>query len=300
MTTLTKSLQDLISRILWCLPEDIKILDDTTKGMTNSSILIETKRSKKYMVRLPGRGSAELIDRDQEYRVYEFLRNYKYDKHTIFISTDGMKITKYISNPRNANPKDSKDVKACMQTLRNLHELELKPNIKYFSLTANIDRYRELAKVRNRTPHKKYDEVYYRCLQVAAWIERLPRKCCLCHIDANPDNMIFSGNSSTPVIIDWEYAALQDPHLDIAMFALYCNYSVKDFNTLMHYYFDKDIDEQTRYKIYGYAALAGMLWYNWCLYKEQCGITYGEYTENQFKFAEEYSDIVCKYLRNKE
>lgn len=299
MPTFTKSQYELISSILWCLPEDIHICDDAAGGMTNSSILIDVK-SKKYIVRLPGKGSKELINRSQEYRVYNFLHNLKYDNLTVFISPDGMKITKYITNPRNCDPNKSTDVMACMTKLREFHELELRPNVEYFSLTANIDRYRELAKIRNHTPCQKYEEVYNRCLQIAAWIERQPRKCCLCQIDANPDNAVFAGSSGIPTLIDWEYAGLQDPHVDIAMWATYCNYSTEQFNTIMSNYFCKDIDNDTRHKIYGYAALAGMLWYNWCIYKQNCGVTYGDYTNNQFEYADKYSDIVLQYIKNKE
>lgn len=299
MPTFTKSQYELISSILWCLPEDICICDDAAGGMTNSSILIDVK-SKKYIVRLPGKGSKELINRAQEYRVYNFLHNLKYDNLTVFISPDGMKITKYITNPRNCDPNESTDVMACMTKLREFHELELRPNVEYFSLTANIDRYRELAKIRNHTPRVKYEEVYNRCLQIAAWIERQPRKCCLCQIDANPDNAVFAGSSGIPTLIDWEYAGLQDPHVDIAMWATYCNYSTEQFSTIISNYFCKDIDNVTRHKIYGYAALAGMLWYNWCIYKQNCGVTYGDYTNNQFEYADKYSDIVLRYIKNKE
>lgn len=296
MPIFTKSQYELISSILWCLPEDICICDDAAGGMTNSSILIDVK-SKKYIVRLPGKGSNELIDRKQEYRIYNFLHNIKYDNLTVFISPDGMKITKCITNPRNCDPNKPTDVMACMTKLREFHELELRPNVEYFSLTANIDRYRELAKIRNHTPCQKYEEVYNRCLQIAAWIERLPRKCCLCQIDANPDNAVFAGSSGIPTLIDWEYAGLQDPHVDIAMWATYCNYSIEQFNTIIHNYFRKDVDNDTRHKIYGYAALAGMLWYNWCIYKQNCGVTYGDYMRFQFEYADKYSDIVLRYIK---
>ena len=116
MSTFTKSQYELISSILWCLPEDIRVCDDAAGGMTNSSILIDVK-SKKYIVRLPGKGSNELINRAQEYRVYNFLHNIKYDNLTVFISPDGMKITKYITNPRNCDPNKSTDVMACMTCL---------------------------------------------------------------------------------------------------------------------------------------------------------------------------------------
>jgi len=287
---------ELISSILWCLPEDIHICNDAAGGMTNSSILIDAK-SKKYIIRLPGKGSQELVDRAQEYKVYNLLHNIKYDTNTIFISPDGMKITKYITNPHNCDPNNATDVATCMSKLREFHELNLKPDINYFSLTTNIDKYREIAKIHNRTPCQKYEEVYNRCLQIATWIERLPRKCCLCQIDANPDNAIFAGCSGTPTLIDWEYAGLQDPHVDIAMWATYCNYSTEQFNAIINDYFHEDIDDDTRYKIYGYAALAGMLWYNWCIYKQNCGVTYGDYTNNQFEYADKYSDIVLQYIK---
>ena len=50
---------------------------------------------------------------------------------------------------------------------------------------------------------------------------RLP-KIVLTHIDAVPDNFLFctdsSGNEDIR-LIDWEYAGMQDPHVDIAMFS---------------------------------------------------------------------------------
>lgn len=299
MPTFTKSQYELISSILWCLPEDICIRNDAAGGMTNSNILIDVK-SKKYVVRLPGKGSKELINRVQEYHIYNFLHNLKYDDLTVFISPDGMKITKYITNPRNCDPNKSTDVMSCMTKLREFHELELRPNVEYFSLIDNIDRYRELAKIRNHTSRQKYEEVYNRCLQIAAWIEQLPRKCCLCHVDVNPDNFIFSGRSIYPHLIDWEYASLQDPHLDIAMWAPYCNLKPEQLDDIMRMYFRKEPDKITRYKIYGYAALAGMLWYNWCIFKKRCGIEYGEYTDNQFNCALEYSQLVLDFLRSEE
>lgn len=299
MKSINKSQLELISSILRCLPEEISIEDDNIGGMTNNSIVISVRADKKYVVRLPGKGSDELIDREQEYKVYNFLHDIGYDTITVFLSHDGLKITKYIKNAYNCNPNNRNNVLDAMSKLRELHNFDLHPDIKYFSLIGNIDKYRELAQIRNVSPRIEYDEVYYACLQVAAWIERLPRKCCLCQIDANPDNTIFAGCSAIPILIDFEYAALQDPHLDIAMWAAYCGYSKERFDELLCNYFQDDVDDTTRYKIYGYAALAGMLWYNWCLYKLRYGISYGGYTERQFDYAKKYSALVLKYLQNK-
>ena len=47
----------------------------------------------------------------------------------------------------------------------------------------------------------------------------------LCHIDANLDNFLYDQNKKL-YLIDWEYAAMQDPDLDIAMMAIY-SYLIK-------------------------------------------------------------------------
>lgn len=299
MPTFTKSEYETISELLHCSPEDIQIIDNKSGGMTNTSVRICAK-GHDYIVRKPGKGSDKLVDRNQERSVYAFLRNVTFDDITIAVLPDGMKISKYIANARNCNPQNYNDVAAVMIQLKDFHDNEFKPDVKYFNLLAKLDEYRELACIRNHTPRPKYEDVYNRCLQVAAWIERLPRKTCLCQIDCNPDNAIFTSYSVFPRLIDWEYAGLQDPHLDVAMFAVYCGYDIRQFNDLINMYFLAECDADTRYKIYGYAALAGMLWYNWCMYKEKYGIMYGEYTESQFKFADEYSELVLKYLQSKE
>ena len=49
----------------------------------------------------------------------------------------------------------------------------------------------------------------------------------LCHFDAVPDNFLFvSGKDGSEEIklTDWEYAGMQDPHLDVAMFIIYAMY----------------------------------------------------------------------------
>ena len=69
-------------------------------------------------------------------------------------------------------------------------------------------------------------------------------------------------------------------------------------NELDIYYQDK-CDEITRYKIYAYAAVGGLLWSNWCEYKQSLGLDFGEYSLSQYRYAKEYSKLVLNYLREK-
>ena len=95
----------------------------------------------------------------------------------------------------------------------------------------------------------------------------------LTHIDAVPDNFLFVEKDGKEDIrlIDWEYAGMQDPHVDIAMFC--------------------------RIKIYCYIAIGGLLWSNWCEYKRTLGVEFGEYSLRQYRYAKEYYRIVQEELK---
>ena len=47
-----------------------------------------------------------------------------------------------------------------------------------------------------------------------------PRHIILAHIDPVADNFVFSPDGKV-YLIDWEYAAMQDKDIDVAMFAVY-------------------------------------------------------------------------------
>ena len=111
----------------------------------------------------------------------------------------------------------------------------------------------------------------------------------LTHIDAVPDNFLLTGDDIR--LIDWEYAGEQDPHVDIAMFAIYALYDRAQVDTLIDAYFPEGCPGETRLKIYCYVAACGLLWSNWCEYKRQLGVEFGEYSLRQYRYAKEFYRI---------
>ena len=89
----------------------------------------------------------------------------------------------------------------------------------------------------------------------------------LTHIDAVPDNFLFikrADGEEDIRLIDWEYAGMQDPHVDIAMFCIYAMYDRQQIEQLIDYYFIERCPKEIRTKIYCYIAACGLLWSNWC------------------------------------
>ena len=125
----------------------------------------------------------------------------------------------------------------------------------------------------------------------------------LAHIDAVPDNFLFhtDENGTEDIrIIDWEYAGMQDPHVDIAMFCIYSFYDKNQIDCVISLYFDGNCDKKTRVKIYCYIAACGLLWSNWCEYKRSLGVEFGEYSQKQYDYAKDYYRYAKDEMRKSE
>ena len=138
-------------------------------------------------------------------------------------------------------------------------------------------------------------------LSLKAFIDNCDKEYCLTHIDAVPDNFLFYKDSGKEQLqlTDWEYAGMQDPHLDIAMFCIYSLYNKQQCDHLIDIYFDGICPAQTRTKIYCYISAGGLLWSNWCEYKRQLGVEFGEYSFRQYRFAKDYYHFACAEIEAK-
>lgn len=130
------------------------------------------------------------------------------------------------------------------------------------------------------------------------YIDRQPKQWALTHIDAVCDNFLMKDDQI--YLIDWEYAGMQDVHVDIAMFAIYAMYNKDQVDKLIDAYFEGQVEEAIRIKIYCYIAICGLLWSNWCEYKRICGVEFGEYSLKQYRYAKEYYRIVAQMLGEEE
>lgn len=265
-------------------PGAVKEIQVLKKGMTNRSFRFCCK-GKSYIMRIPGEGTGQMIDRKQEYQVYQAIKNARICDDVFYMNPEnGYKITAFLEGVRNCNPEDFSEVKACMQFLRSFHEKKLKVE-HTFDLFGQIEFYESLWKGAPSV-YRDYAETKRQVLSLKDYIDSQEKDWTLTHIDAVPDNFLLSKEGIR--LIDWEYAGMQDPHLDIAMFAVYSMYTREQTEQLIDCYFPEGTDQGVRKKIYCYIAAAGLLWSNWCEYKRQLGVEFGEYSLRQYRFAKEY------------
>lgn len=276
--------------------KDIQDIFNLNKGMTNRSFRFRIN-DKQYIMRIPGEGTDGLVDRKNEYEVYQSIKESKICDDVIYMSAEnGYKITGFLDNVRECDPFNREDVKLCMQKLRSFHDKKLKvPHT--FDVYEKIDLYESLWEGKPSI-FTDYLETKEKIIELKPIIESLPKEWALTHIDAVHDNFLFADNEIR--LIDWEYAGMQDPHLDVAMFAIYAMYDREHVEMLIGSYFVEGCSSDIRMKIYCYIATGGLLWSNWCEYKRFCGVEFGDYSLRQYRYAKDYYSIVMKeFVNNK-
>ena len=277
--------------------EDIYGIRGLKKGMTNRSFIFRYD-DHKYIMRIPGEGTEKLINRAQEAVVYESIKGKDLCDDIIYInSQNGYKITSFIEYSRNCDNRNLNDVKLCMSKLKNFHSMKLKVEHE-FDVFEHIDFYESLWED-NTSIFKDYQKVKERIYSLKEFIDNQNIEKCLVHIDAVPENFLIykddNGNDEVR-LIDWEYAAMQDPHIDIAMFCIYSLYSKREIDRLINIYFEDNCPTMVRIKIYCYIAICGLLWSNWCEYKRMLGVDFGEYAIRQYKYAKDYYRIATREM----
>jgi len=286
----------LIADVLDCSISEIVNIMLLKKGMTNRSFLFEIKNGKnsgKYIMRIPGEGTEQLIDRNAEFNAYEAIKGKGFCDQPVYINPiNGYKITRYIEGVRCCDPYNEHDLKKCMNKLREFHNYRINgtalavPNT--FDLVERLDFYESLWEG-NSSAYSDYEVTKENCKKLLPFIEKQRGELQLTHIDAVPDNFLFDQHGNIQ-LTDWEYAGMQDKHVDIAMFCIYSMYDKKHIDKLIDIYFEEEggCNLLTRAKIYAYISICGLIWSNWCEYKRNLGVEFGEYSLYQYRYGKEY------------
>lgn len=273
---------------------DSEIVDiaSVKEGMTNRSFLF-TCKGQRYIIRIPGEGSGRLIKRSEEEAVYKAIAGKGLCDDVIYLNAeDGYKITRYIQNARVCNPMDWEDVAVCISKLKDFHNMQLCVAHE-FDIFGKILYYEQLRQAPSM--YTDYEMTKNKVWKLKSFIDRLVKKKVLTHMDAVSDNFLFTPQNEVQ-LIDWEYAGMQDPHVDIAMFCIYAGYDRALIDHVIDLYFEGKQTFPEKVKCYCYLAVCGLLWSNWCEYKSRLGVKFGDYALKQYSYAREYSEIALTYI----
>lgn len=276
----------LISSIFNIQESKITDIRCLKSGMTNNSFLFKIE-NKSYICRIPGTGTDLLINRSNEYDSYMAVKTLNITENIIYFNREnGYKISEFYENSRNSNPHDMDDMEKCMNILRKLHSC--KAQVKHdFNIYERIEFYENLCNKNGEIPFEDYSDIKSKMKSLYDILSKLNRTKVLAHIDSVADNFIFTDNDDIK-LIDWEYAGMADPIIDVSMASIYSYYDKEEALRLLELYLKSSPDKNELFIFYSYMALGGFLWALWAIYKSGLGEIFGDYTLKMYRYAKDF------------
>ena len=274
--------------------DDIISLDPVKKGLTNDSFTFSIRNDEKYVIRIPNADTSALVNREEEAAVYSAIQGLDISDEILYLDpASGIKITKFVNHAHSLDVYNQDELSLGLDKLKELHHSGLEVQ-HTFDLRKTIDKYEALRG--NPSLFQNYEFTRSNILELLACINTMKRAYCLCHIDANCDNFLITDTKKVR-LIDFEYAGMQDPNLDIAMICLYSQLNRNMIDRIIDTYHGHRVDDTTRYLIYAYIAIGGFIWSIWCEVKEGPHVLENQYAYSQYEYAMEYFHIVYEEAR---
>lgn len=253
------------------------------RGMTNK-IFVFTSEGKRYLLRLSGAGTKKIINRAHEVQVYETMRDSHMIEDVLYIDCDGIKVSRYLEGTHPCDFRNKDEVKRCMKMLRDLHAKKYKVD-RVFDMYAEIRMYEEQCGICHDAFEDSLD-TREKIMSLRGLIRMMEKRTCLCHIDAVYDNFLMGDNDI--YLIDWEYAGVCDPYIDVAMFCIYAGYTKEEADWVIHEYLKEEDCPEARMLVYAYMSAGAYMWVLWCETKRANGVDFAEYEKEQYRQAKEY------------
>lgn len=179
-----------------------------TGGLTNRCWKVVSSNGEAYVWRPATQiTKAFSISRFQEYQILSAIRDSQLSPAPIFINDQGL-LVEWVEGESLAASLDFDSLLKTMVAIHNLNTQRIP--VAPFNFTARVDHYWMLLREDLKT--QPYHDVYHgwRKAPVLADVGTT-----LCHFDLAGYNMVktMQGNK----VIDWEYAALADPRLDLTL-----------------------------------------------------------------------------------
>src|SRR5690625_1995378 len=219
----------------------ITSIERTPGGLTNESYFA-TINDEKYVVRIPGKGTKQLVNRVTEKDNLLYATKLGINPELIYFDVDsGLKITRKVEN---ASPmtlgraREGTTMKQIINSFKQLHNAK-KPMKNHFELFSLISHYRNLVYDTNPLMLEKWEPLQADLDNLREVYESLPVIEVPCHIDTVCSNILLS-DSNEIFLIDWEYSGMFDAFWDLATLFVSLQFTEKEEQFFLTHYLERE------------------------------------------------------------
>lgn len=193
---------------------------------SNDNYLLDDGAGNRAVLRLQRASQSILgIDREQELRFLRWAQGNGFGPQILYASLEqGIVLSRFIDSNLESGAyfSDSKIRQSLARQLARLHDVGRKPPLECSTLEIDlhIEHYWQqfLQKVpTNIVGLERYHSWHQTILGLLADMASLNLPLCLCHNDVNPSNIVHEKGQL--IFLDWEYAALGNPLMDLGELA---------------------------------------------------------------------------------
>lgn len=290
---MTKAAMDMLSLpgTEKLLPEDDAVItgwEVLNTGMTNKNFLCTTATGNKYVVRVPGVNTSEIINRQHEWSNHHKIARLKLNvEHVCYLEHSWIKTSVFVKDEFAALKDPARKIDMVCRSLKKLHHSKIIFDNDFWAVKM-IELYEKVAaengiklerdyyKLRSGLK-EKYDDYLYSNIN---WSP--------CHNDLVKENILWNGGENI-YLIDWEYSGMNDPLWDISSYILENGLNAGEEAYMLQRYFFGEPPRKDIHKIVKLLKIyQDVLWYVWAKIRTFHGCEYSSYATGRIKRAIEY------------
>lgn len=263
-----------IMKQLGCKLSEISNIEPVKDGLTNLSVKFDVK-GVSYIYRHPGVGTDEYINRKSEYYAQNKAKELELDNSYIFMDPiEGWKLSYYIEEAQKMDYHNTKEVTQALKMIKDLHDLNIQGDFE-FNIWAKTLEFIEKISKKGRTDFHDFDDLFNLIDNVKNYADQDGIQKRLCHCDFYDPNILISTDSM--YLIDWEYAGVDDPGVDLGTFIACSDYTYDEAMKILDIYEGFIMEPCKRRHFIAYIAIASYYWFIWAIFQESNGAAVGEY-----------------------
>ncbi len=252
-------------KLFWCL-DDAEIEIRRLGGLTNLVFFVG-HAGEQYVLRLPGKGTEEYINRKNEIQAATEAAKAKVAPDVVYFDGwSGIMVTRYIDHGVTMTPAHFKSregsPKRAGEAFKKLHSSGAVFNFR-FELFAMIDDYLKILKTKEIELPAGYADVVNSAEAVRKALNARELPLAACHCDPLCENFLDTGKRMW--IVDWEYSGMNDPLWDLGDLAVEGEFTPEQEEEMIAAYFDGLPSAAERGRFVIYKAMCDLLWTLWGL-----------------------------------
>ncbi|WP_346318542.1 phosphotransferase [Chitinophaga sp. YIM B06452] len=273
------------------LPKDDAVitgLEVLESGMTNKNYLCTTVTGNKYVVRVPGVNTSEIINRQHEWSNHHKIARLKLNvEHVSYLEHSWIKTSVFIKDKFPDLIDAEIKIDMVCRSLKKLHHSKIIFDNDFWAgkmigiyekvaaengIKLEEDYYKLRASLK-----EKYDDYLYSNINWAP-----------CHNDLVKENILWDGARNV-YLIDWEYSGMNDPLWDVSSYILENGLNADEEACMLQRYFSGEPARKDIHKIVSlFKIYQDVLWYVWAKIRTFHGCEYSEYATGRIDRAIEH------------